>query len=274
MIQNDITIPSAFERLDSEATENDTFVNVRNLQTLAQNHNILAARRAKRPLLQHLFNLTTSNLGGEETHNFSQVKPLSINQVVPIYEAMLHVSQLTKKLKLVVRAYGAASPDYSLFAVLQPVDQPSTMSDEYELVVSGASLQKVSVDLDVPKQAGPLENSHFNVYLFRLFAEGVMDSSDFKAATAIQSVGGDWFESTALGSVPIGSVVYWSDTDIEPRTIISSSGDFYYVDKPFNKKPIPGTDTAAVRTTATAELHSLSIYEMPLTSLELEPGPL
>jgi len=265
---NRAVIPSSFNRLDSQVSDPDSYINTRDQQVLRENHNVLIARGIKRQLM----NIVSANASGHGTwwRMWSIRTPTRDSGDILLF-APLGLSMQTKKLSIVVRAAsGSASNDINLVAFL---DTPGA-SGQFATVggpVTGTAMAKYTVEVPVPRQAQLAGRCTLNLYM-----EGKMFGSDLLGAScAIDAVGPDYIDvdTTAAATTALVQEGVYVDSDlaIAPRrvTLVQSlPGAWKYrlhIDGPWEQLPIAGTDTIEQREAALLQVESVTIYEQSVT---------
>jgi hypothetical protein len=238
------TVPSEFIRLDATATAADEFANVRDLQVIRDNHNMIMGRQLRR-------HIATDHLGRVEIRNGYA---LNRRQSKPIYYLPLNGLPPGRKsisVKLEARAVDA-EVDVKVYAIVDSSDMrmPDEMSGAAAVTVSGTSyvyytFSNVSIPENRTHGAGG------GVYLY-LYMEGGVTGADIMASNpTITQVGSNGTRVTFTNGVNVqpGQVLWCpSDLSIGQRMIIgrqtNGTVQTVWVDRPFGKLPIVDTDTA------------------------------
>jgi hypothetical protein len=261
-------IPSTFQDFDTNSNAADSFANVRDQQVYRENHNALVAQRIRRPVYTMQFRTAAVS-----TYvSFWDTGPDTVGDMPILCSGTVPVSQHTKELTLKVRASTAgASGDANLYPVMTSAGASLTVDTTNSINVTGSSEAAYSVDIPLPPVALAMNRHGYRWYDFRLFAQTNIAVSSIKGATAINDSGPDWIETSAAISA---TADFWmfitTDATISPRWAIDyqalSGGAYRYrLSRPWNKIPIPGTDTADGYDPYAIELYSLSLYEKPVT---------
>lgn len=278
----DYTIPSSFQLFDDTTHDADKFANVRDMQVLRRNHNILLAQRVKHSVLQ--LNISSGLQASPNFVKFQAGRPASLGTAPCIFQHMVWLSHLTQKLQLVVYArrdpYNAESEydfDPKLYPKLHPLHVQRDIYVDECVTIEDDAYTKYTVDFPVP-HTYDLERSYNRGQIefeFALYAKfGVDDTADgvVTSGVGISDQGTNWVEPAASlgGANAVGRVLY-SDTDntIEARTIVRYVSGFgtygrYYVHSPWNR-PFLSTDTLIERYVQGIRIANLSLYELPIT---------
>jgi len=261
----DYTIPSAFIRLDHQVSAADSYVDVHTQQTARKNHNKLLACRIRQPL----FSLhATANTAGAAAvgpdpliYDSNAVSPERDNSSV-IMAAPIFIPHRCKSCTFVVEAgvRSTAEGNVELYPVIDPPNGRAEIDTGVVITLTTATTRtRYAVTVPVPAAS-----ARYGIGTFVVYGVGSIYAADLKAATAITDVGRDWVEA-AFTSAFTNAVVYiTTDTDIEPRMIRGAmdlgATERLYLDSPWNKVPIPGTDTAAIRAINGLRLWEACLY--------------
>jgi hypothetical protein len=249
---------SDFQRLDSDAIAADQPVDVRTLQTLHKNHNSLLARRVRRNILTQ--NFRTGNDGADPTY-FGGISPTPTGIVgALIMYPLIFLTPFTISLQFAISARKAdTSGDARVYPFAHPIGRPGEILAANAMQVSTTGRVKYTATLNLNRPP-----SHEGRYMAGLVVDGLIDSSTIKSGAAITSVGPDRFAGTGIGASDIGAVVRIdTDDEIEPRVIRSATATSTtaYLTRPWNKMPIPGTDTFSTYLLQKVGIYDVSIWE-------------
>lgn len=277
----DYEIPSNFQPFDDTTHDPDKFANVRDMQVLRKNHNVIVAQRLRRPILQ--LKLTS---GGTPTASdyvtFRSGRPASIGTAPTILQHPVWLTQLTQKLRLVILArknqYGGTefAVDPKIYPKLHPLHvQREIDVTECITVSSLAAWTEYAVDFPVPHTFNR-PRAYFrgrNVFELCLYLKTAVDDTVdglLSSGIGISDLGPNWIEPSVAMSAVVGAVIY-CDTDytISPRMLIRYAPGLgvigrYYVDRPWSRL-MQSTDTVAVRMTHGVDIKEISLYELPIT---------
>ncbi len=270
------TIPSAFIRLDDTMSDADAYVNARDLQVRAENHNKLIACRIRQPMFTLSFHDDTDardpmpykSLGILPEFASSGYGPTPILRV-PIWVPP-HCKSATLTGRLAYsNASGADVKVYGMIATATEQLNPPSAT----LTVTSTSHARYSGSVVVPPDAAVAGFAVFSLYM-----DGTIYGSDLKSAgtIAIRDVGIDMgrpFIDADFNNTSVGNAIYIeSRLDIQPRLCIddynigtgalngTSATYRLYLDAPFNINPQPGTDTVNARAVQGLNLYSLSLW--------------
>jgi len=282
------TIPSAFVKTDDTITDPDECVNVHDLHTFRQNHNILVAQRIRKDLMAQASTLSyleavppSANGNLFYTRHYPDGMPYARVMSVPLY-----LTQMTKEIRFWIVGckwvlhYTSEMDDDPLLYVTLREPQLDFMYDDIErntITVTAAVSTPTHyyVDVAVPPRAGE-DNNHFGrlPYILDVHAREYVDDTRVQFGPhTVTDVGPNWYQaSSATGTG--GNCVYSSNTLIEPRLIVNTvslgGGVYkYYMDADWNIPPIPGTDTISGRQVQAIQLMSWGVQELAITSFGL-----
>jgi hypothetical protein len=285
MRRRTVTIPTAFQLLDTLVTTADSFVNVRDQQVARLNHNILLAKRVPNTLFTKNFTsvddsgtglLYTTIVVLKASHEFGSAI-LRCKILVPFY---------VKQLRLRLRACKSALDEQSELAedpiVTAEVWNPSAKKVKKTLqsaVVSAANgvPTDYTIDINVPpvSDGSGLEGGR-RVYEFGMWAQCFIDSTHSMAAA--QSIVGVE-QNTIIVANATGTArrVAYADTDlgIEVQRITKQNalgGGAYqmFMGKPFSRVPDCVADTLNIREVLGVDLYSASLRCLPVTDFDQE----
>lgn len=261
-------IPSDFVRFDSEAFDADAYANVADMQQIRRNHNILLARRCRRPFFQARIGDTTGASGTAFNEVRAVVSGLSACVMsIPYMRSSPYIYSIT----CAIYGRGRASASPRFYPVVCPVEVEPEIDNSVVLTFDSTSDGWESVE--VPVKVSSAESMFFFVHLFAEILEGAATP---KTAVTVADVGRNYATGNGLGNA-VGEIIYSpTNTDIEPRTVISiqnnvdaAGNDLVVIDRDWNIWPVPGTDTLETRTTSTATLSTVSLWENAITDFSL-----
>lgn len=273
-------IPASFQKLDTNVTAADEYVNVRDLQVARKNHNILIARGLRRTLYARSFAETTAtssstlwivregNLGDER-----------IGSRKPILETTALIDSAVASVTCVVHGVVLGTGLDIKFTCV--VDRPFGMrelSSSGSVTMSQGGSSKGSITAPVPYIS---EDRRNGIPLFRiaLFMEPEI-GANLSSGTALGAVGSSGQSVTvATASLPAGTTegralhfAGTGGTDIPARVCSrradSGANSELFVSKPFGPLPVAGTNTLSIDEVATFQALSVTIYEDHLTAFD------
>lgn len=282
-----VTIPSSFIRLDDHTTAADAFVNVRDHARMRSNHNILVAKRLRREVFHLVFNHSISNA----PFNYRCRNRVGQAGVQPIiFLNQILVSQWTNEIDIVIEACkdaidGSSGFTDDPFVKAKLYRDPGTPGgDNLESVTISAatgSPAKYTLTLPVPQTrsvAAPWYGMEY--YWLVIYGDTLVDTAYAKDANKTVAAWGErWVELTGASTSSLGSVIYCNtDLTVAPRqvTSVDTSGSpyRYYVDQPWSRDLVPGTDAMTIREIQGIDFYSISAYEETVTSLVQRDAPL
>ena len=283
-------IPSAFIRLDATMSDADAYANVRDLQVRAENHNKVIACRIRQPMFALSFfdnvnqqpllykavgALPELNLGG-----FASTFVFRLPVWVPPF---CTAAELVGRLSY-TSGSGSNVPCYGwVTAATENPNPPSSAT----FTVNSTTHARFGGSVKIPPDAAAQGFAMFNFAI-----DGQIFGSDLKggAHAAIRDVGNDNgrpyidadFNNTALAGDAIyiltsGSVLR---ADIHPRLVVekmdigtgalngTADTDRLYLDRPFNRPVILGSDLAEARAVQGINLYSLSLWPSRVTAFD------
>lgn len=261
-------LPAAFERFDTTATEKGRAVDVRTMQTIYNNHNILIARRLMRNVLYRNLRTDISTPRTFKGHFRYTANGLVGSEIM---RCPIAVNPFARTLTCVVRAQysGAAS---RIYGIAQPLGGSAReVQTTYGANVTAAGQTEYSFSIPLPRQATSAQGWGVALYDFALYVEATIGTSDKTGTGDTTLLAGP---NTFYGSFTSGDIgkilVITGDTEIEPRYIVDfedlpSGSDRVSVSPNWNKIPAPGL-AYDVRLSYGVSLYDLSLYEPGMTT--------
>lgn len=281
-----------FQRLDTHVSESQAFANTRDLQVARRNHNILVARRTKRSVLQIVapigaFYSAEFTAQPVYSYQFASGRAASLVTAMTIIEQLVLISQHTRKLRLFLRAQkyipleGDGGFDPLLFPRLRALHSVRDNDTVEMLTINDAGVAtSYSCDVSVPHNFDRDQTYYrgHGAFIFSLQAKCKLAAEPFVAGVGLSDIGPNWFAPSAAGLSAGGSYgrsMIFSDTAIDSRICtrymaIGAHGR-YYIDRPFARYPRPG-DTVSEYDIVGVRIHSLSLFEKPVTDYALTSG--
>lgn len=267
MRNNTPRIPSEFVLLDENAFNSDTYANVRDMQRVRDNHNILLARRCRRPF----YNQRICASDGTRAVSFWEVRPAAsgapmVVMSVPFRRSSPHI----KEVQLAIYAYGVVANPPRVYPVVSALGQAPIINENLVLTLDSASISWKTINLPVPRTARSEP-----MLMLSLCVANQEGATGSKPARTVVDAGQDWATGASMDDT-VGYIV-WSPSDpaIEPRTIVAARtdidaalNDLIIVDRPWNIIPTAGVTTLESRSPAGITVESINIWERGLTSFE------
>jgi hypothetical protein len=261
-------ITSPFVRLDTRVNAADAFANVYTQQQLRLNHNMLLARRARRPII---------TMGASQWGVYS-IYPADSASAVSLFSAPFVLSHNQIR-DLQVNFYTGVDDNYGstadvdVFGIITAPDEVRTVDVDNTVsatVTTTPGWEAITV---------PVSNAARRALAGRVTL--VIDGSTGAtsgSAVSVSDAGPDWVEAQ-FGTVAEGFAVYSpTSTDIQARQIVrvesnvdAAGNDRVTVWPRWNRKPNPGTDTVQLRIAAGSLYAShISVYEVNPTGFYTE----
>jgi hypothetical protein len=268
----DTTVPSEFIRLDDTVTDPDAYVNVRDMQVVRDNHNILIARMLKRQIFTWI-GIEDGSTYGRSYLNLMTVKPASRESGDVMMTIPLFVTPFTKELEIILYAQRWTNTvDCKLYPVLDGAGISGEISTSYEFDVTAVAFAKYSVSLPVHEKIAQAGTCTLNLYM-----AGIMYGAALSAVDSdVNDVGPSWVDvddSAGGAGVITDNVACYdtSDTEIPPRLYVGSVGltgalKRVYVDSPWDKFPNVGATKFNQKAVQACTIQSMSIYEKSVSS--------
>lgn len=275
-----VSVPSAFQRMDSRVTDPDEFVNARDQQVARLNHNILLAKRLQPTLFSRNFTCVDDTPAQQLYTTFVTRK--SVDEFgAEIIRQYVFVPPHTKKLRLRFFACKSLLDEGSELAT-DPVVYADVWNQYARKVkqlppsatVSAAngSPDSYTIDIHVP----PVSVSNIIRYGRRVFEFGMWVGSSFDytqslaAGVAFSAVGTNHLTTASAFLTKGRSVHFGTDLGIEQRQVVKDvalGGGQHeiYFDKPFSRVPDVAGDTMAVHEILGIDLYSATLRCMPIT---------
>lgn len=267
------TIPSEFIHLDGNVHGESKPFNVRDIQVIQANQNILYARRIRRPLVTQCF--FSDNSAG--TMLAASVEPVNASGgSEAFWRNSIRISPNVQEIVVNLMAYKSATgtdePDVLVYPYLTGPYRRQEIDEDALMTVSDTSVTKYSSTLSVPPDCFGRANGAGVGYLSMFWVCGV-DQDDAKVPATISNFGESgnfiWVESTSEPA--IGRCAYFSLSTIRPRIVRGSTnqggGVFRtYMDGPWEAFPVIGTTTIGSKLVPTLNLEAMTVYELELTN--------
>ena len=268
----------------------DAYVNVRDLQIRAANHNKLLARRVRQPMFTLIGRdntvardpLVYKGVGivAERRLSFWRGEATLVMRVPVWVPSYCQAATLTGRL-----AYSSASGiDLKVYGVIDAATDAANPPSTATLTVTSTTHARYSGDVVVPPDAA----AH-GFAMFSLYIDGTMYGADIKGGghNAISDVGIDggrpYIDIATASSINIGDAMYILTsgsairTDIAPRIVVDAlsaggagTDDRYYIERPFNIPPLVASDLADARAVQGLSVYSLSLW--PKAVAEFDAG--
>lgn len=257
------TIPSSFQLIDTHVTDEDQVVSARDQDIIRKNHNILAAQRVRRDIIQ----------GTDFNNNTVSRFPVFTAQS-RLYRFALALTPLQKQLRFWCWAALTYedSPDTDLvIAVHEPQVNAYT---SVAITVSGATSAEYGADIVVPPRAGEAtDQDGFWPYICDIYVDSTISTSKTLTAVAIVDVGHNWVACAAASS-PTNAQALVINNDVRKVVDVVPVGANVkaFVDEPWSVTPIPGTDTFDSHLLTGVDVKSYGIYELPIAAFTDEFG--
>lgn len=261
-------LPSAFERFDTTATEKGRAVDVRTMQTIYNNHNILIARRLMRNVMYRNLRTDISTPRTFKGHFRYTASGLIGSEIM---RCPIAVNPFARTLTCVIRAQysGAAS---RVYGIAQPLGGAQRdLQTTYGAAVTAATQTEYTFSVPLPRQSQPAQGWTTAFYDFSLYVEAEIGASDKTGTGDTALLAGPNTFYGAFTSADIGKIlVITGDTEIEPRYIVDfedlpSGSDRVSVSPNWNKIPAPGL-AYDVRLSYGVSIYDVSLYEPGMTT--------
>lgn len=274
------TIPTKFVKLDTNVTDADEYVNVRDLQVARENHNILIARGLRRTILASTrvgvgnarWIIRGGNIGDERLGAQRQI--FSAEVIIG-----QHVQSVTMVLDGVVSGTGL---DIKFTGV---IDRPFSIRNADAGVTAtasqGGSAKTTIANIPVPHFSPIVRLGGDQVSILSLYMQPEIGSNAASGLT-INAVGSNGesvdVDTVSLSGQTEGQVMHFNTTTIPPRICsrrIDSGGtpplpvgeSRLFVEKPF--APAPTTsNTLSLDTVATYTPLAVTAYEDHITTFD------
>lgn len=270
------TIPASFIRLDATMSDADAYVNVRDLQVRAENHNKLLACRIRQPMFTQSF---WDNTDARDPMIFKGlgVMPEFTADVVPpapIFRVPIWVPPGCKSATLTGRmAYtNGSGADVNCYGMIySAADGPSQPANTF--IVTSTTHARYSGQINILPGVAAGGFAAFDFYI-----DGTIYGADLKTTGTIdiRDVGTDNgrpYLDADFNDTQVGNAIYIEGRlDIHPRLCVdqysigtaalngTTSTRRLYLDQPFNQNPQPGTDFANSRAVQGLNLYTLSLW--------------
>jgi hypothetical protein len=282
MRRKSITIPSAFQLLDTQVTAADSFANVRDLQTMRLNHNILLAKRVQPTIF-------TCKYPGDGSNDFTRfvVRTAKEQAGAEIMRQTIYVPAFTKQLLLTLYCCKSAltgegselNEDVNVHAEVWNQFARKTKYSPPSVAVSAAagSPSKYEITINIPPVSPKsIIRDDRRAFEFGVWASCLMDHTASIAAALAPS-------AVASRSITVGSAAIlekhtvYSNTNrgIESRIVtkrIPLGGGNYqlFLDKAWSKTPDISVDQITAREIQGLDLYSATLRCRPITDFDQE----
>lgn len=272
------TIPSSYVRIDDQVTAADEYLNVRDLQRWFLNHNILLARRCRRPIyacnqVDSEYTLGATTRSAPAYSSFHELDYGNTNDWylnVPI-----QISPWVQQLELVIDGVAATGTVY-VYPEIGSEETAAIASSAYVASVTTSSGQ-FNVTIDLPPT---MYNGRTKDAWFRLNVICAMDGSDLGSDEGVLDYGDVWVETDATTtSATVGSVMYGvTDALFHPR-MVTGVEDLGSTTKIWVREPIApgeltvGTSDVNFQDTYQFSPNYIGIYELGVSDFNAEVEP-
>lgn len=271
-------IPSEFVKFDSTVTDPDRFVSVRDRQRIMENYNILAARRARQPLITQTFSVANSTMFPPRIK--SVLERYESEPIQLVWQAPVRLLPTTQKLE--VSLYASIS-GRTLEVWCAYLGSSNAGAGPLPFESSGY----VGVNTAVIAQ-GSEHTATINVApgddregMLSMFVHGGPTGAALKTGAVINDVGTNWVEvNSSYAPQPNDAITFSPTTSVMPQkivrvlTVAASTYKCWVSEAWRTQQPVPGVDTASFYAIAPLYVHSLSVYEQAVTAFEAESARL
>ena len=272
--QTNKPIPASFIKLDTNVTDPDEYVNVRDLQVARANHNILMARGLRRTLHASRGQTSTNwivrggNIGDERLGAQRPIVEFDIlvDDIVQSVTCVIEGEVARSGTGLDCKFTGVLDRPFGLRAIDSGVSSTATEGGATKITIAG-----------IPVPFGGAKFGGKQLLRFSLYMQPEI-GSNLTTGLTLDGVANNGARIEVLdASLPSGEIegraLYFSDSSIPARIISrkSTSGGqaFLFVEKPF--APIPdiiGGDTVEIDEVAIFAPESLTLYEDHITTFD------
>ena len=268
-------VPAAYVELDTRVADADCYANTRDMRKAHDNHNILLARRARRPLI-------TQAMRGASNYQdpiyFNSAQPVTEDRRLGLsfYSAPIWIPPRCVTVTVNVRCRqantGGTYPDIKIYPVIDgPKDKPP-LDLTLVATVDTATDTLYSMDVPVPESAEKAGRGVLHLYyctpIYEVAIKGVVTLTD---------VGRTWptwiqgrFDSPYAGYYAVCD----TNAEIVPMKITYADSniqggldDRLYLDTDWpGPIPIPGTDTFSIYAANKLLVSSVCAYPLEMTS--------
>ncbi len=254
------TVPSEFQRLDTDVVSKNESVDVRTMQRLVSNHNMLLARRLKRSLFHHNFRNDTD---GAAPAYFGGLEPTPTGIVgAVVAQVPLLISPATASVVVDMHALKTSVGNVDVYGVLTRAEQAGFGVTGVHVTSLTKTAYSFSVPLYNPAPAPP--EIAGSIMMLTLVCDGLVDTSNIKTGT-LTAVTADTATGSFAGSDVGNALVITGDLSIEPRMIKAVDNNVARLSRPWNRIPVVGA-SYAVRAVSRVGIFDLSVYEYALST--------
>lgn len=276
ILLDNLTIPSSFQKLDTNITAAGAYANVRDLQRLALNHNILVAQRIRRTL-------ATWQLTAGERQHFSVTPYLSESMPPVAFSGTLLVNPYCQQLRFDfycqrTLATPAAHPELGVF--LWRVGGANTPKNEAEITtttVTSTSFGWVTLTVPIPYDLNNdnATNTEGRIVVgFKVYVVARVDTSEsvFTGATVIDS-GSDFIRIANSTALVYGRSVEIDGRNAPPQMVVGPAIVFAAADKKYFLRPtmnelVTASDTVTARNICGIEIRETAIHELNISAFD------
>lgn len=263
------TIPSTFTLLDSRVSDEDQYVDTWLGKTFADNHNFLLGKRCRRNILGQM------TLEGTDPGDGLILTSLGHEDVTRgdyIFYGIIPITFGTKELRIKVTYDSANSCNATIYPVLHAMGRPRNVLSDYKLEFDGlASFEEVVIPVPLSTAHGRIGG--VSMYYLGLLLASTMTTTTLLGSTAITNARPDAISASGASMAAYLNHAIQIDTDseAEPRKIVRVNGTgagtwSLFTEFPFNKVPVPGTDTFKVRELEEFIFTGIDVIEEPVTT--------
>lgn len=280
ILLDNLTIPASFQKLDSRVTDADQCANVRDIQRVVLNHNILLARRARR-------NNYAADFEAAD-YRFFTITPY-ISSFPPVVDSgLLLFSQLSQVIRFQflasrTQANPTANPEIGVYIWLpgQMEKLPGTEDQIQTSAISAASGSEAwtTIDCPVPYKSA-VDAAALNMhggklligYKIYVLSRLNIDSTVYTGQT-LNDVGPDFVRVANSISLFRGHSVEIDGLDIPPSMIYGSPIIFGASDKksyiyPAFTREVSLSETVTARTICGVNVIAMSVFDLTVDAFD------
>jgi hypothetical protein len=272
------SIPASFVKLDSTVTQDDEYVNVRDLQVARGNHNILLAEGSRRMVWSQSF---YDGLGSTDVVFYGLTSGAGVEDQranSPIIAGMVFLSPYVQTLECYLRASGNGT-NVTIYVALDRLRNLRDLSLAGSTTYSGATTATFDIPVpnNLPHNRHKMRVAFMNIYVVPETGSTIVSAKTIVAVTSDNSR--IEVNDADLSTVTIGDALYFdSDTTIPARIIIALEAanvntTYLRVDKPFGPAPTT-SDTWAAKVRGDSNMVDMAIYEKEVTDFDGSNGGL
>lgn len=265
-----ISVPSEFIKFDANAHAADSYVNVRDMQVLRENNNILLAQRVRRTAMT-TGGITATGWSTFKSDIFADQRSISHRHGNPIFQTLFNITPNTKSVDIHVAAYvldGSSTADVTLYPVIDGYAFVSDVDTSLSMTIAGSTtaLQTDSVTVNVPPEV--IKDLRVRLTLYAK-TPGLGSASTANVVDA----GDDWIvlDTNIGGTLVYRTALYYvAAYQIEGGIIQAYLGSpaaneyKYKMEEGWNIPPSPG-DVMYYETVQAVVLNSISVIENEIT---------